>query len=822
MADHLDRVGQRFGDYRLLRRLGGGGFGDVYLGEHIHEQTPAAVKILHTKLARREDLLEFINEARTMRLKHPHIISLLDFGIGKDDTPFLVMTYAPHGTLRDLHPKGSRLPLSTISSYVRQVSSALQYAHSLHLIHRDVKPENMLVGPTMLMGPNHEVLLSDFGIVTVAQSSRSLTTEQGIGGTLPYMAPEQLAGRPRAASDQYAMGVVVYEWIVGRRPFNGTAAEIAMQHTMTPPPSLREQLPSLSIDVEQVVLRALAKDPMSRFANIEAFAKAFEQAEMPKLPPEHFPSVLSPLPVQESLSTRPLADQAKAVDPVVMDISSSPLSVVSFSEAEGLASSIMQPVDRPITTPIPAPAASALFGQELSTLRFLSPVSTGKPQEPHHPRTAWREMADVTDSNVGVSRRKTKHRPLLVIGLVLLALALTGGGLAYGMPVLLNNLLGSATVTITPASKDLKSTYDFLAVTRILGASQNQVSARLLSISTSAQTKMVQATGTKSVPGSGTQASGQMNFSNYSASPMTFNAGMVLTDASSPNIQVMLDGTGTAQAVGNSGPGSVNVPAHVVQIGTIGNLSMDSFNACLGSYCSSPQFNSMSGCRGLYQVSCVDVTNWSDLTGGTDPQTYTIVQQSNIDGAANTLIKANSPDLQKVLQPRIHVNERLIGTPQCAPHVKSDHAVGDKATSVTVTVTFTCDGEVYEQDQAQTLATKLLTDEGSNNMGPSYALEGKVVTSLIKANVLDAKQGTVALTMNAEGTWVSQFNNAQKQSLAHSIAGKTKQVAYTLLLSQNGVLRANIQVSGNNSNTLPADPGRITIVVQGVPAAPHT
>src|SRR5437763_3709275 len=118
MGDRADRVGRQVGDYRLLRWLGGGGFGDVYLGEHIHKQTQAAVKILQVRLTRREELREFINEARIMRLQHPHIVSMLDFGIGNDDVPFLVMAYAPNGTLRDRHPKGSRLPLSTIVSYV--------------------------------------------------------------------------------------------------------------------------------------------------------------------------------------------------------------------------------------------------------------------------------------------------------------------------------------------------------------------------------------------------------------------------------------------------------------------------------------------------------------------------------------------------------------------------------------------------------------------------------------------------------------------------------------------------------------------------------
>jgi WD40 repeat protein len=298
MADRIDRIGQQFGEYRLLRWLGGGGFGDVYLGQQVRDYTLAAVKVLQARLTDSKELKEFINEARTFRLKHPHIVPLLDFGIGADDIPFLVMMYAPNGTLRDRHPKGSRLPLSTVLAYVTPIAAALQYAHDLHLVHRDVKPENMLVGP------NHEILLSDFGIATVAHSSRSLNIQEDIGGTLPYMAPEQIAGKTGIASDRYALGVVVYEWLCGTRPFKGTAAEVAMQHTMMPPPSLRERVPTLSVDVEQIVLRALAKDPKQRFASVQEFANALQRAAQP---PSSYPALpaqnpMTPLPAVHSLA----------------------------------------------------------------------------------------------------------------------------------------------------------------------------------------------------------------------------------------------------------------------------------------------------------------------------------------------------------------------------------------------------------------------------------------------------------------------------------------------------------------------------------------
>ena len=116
------------------------------------------------------------------------------------------------------------------------MASALQYAHDQKLIHRDVKPENMLVGR------NDEILLSDFGIALIAQSSHSQSTDQMVTGTISYMAPEQIQGRPRPASDQYSLGIVVYEWLCGERPFRGAFKELCQQQMSALPPSLQEKV----------------------------------------------------------------------------------------------------------------------------------------------------------------------------------------------------------------------------------------------------------------------------------------------------------------------------------------------------------------------------------------------------------------------------------------------------------------------------------------------------------------------------------------------------------------------------------------------------
>lgn len=264
MAGYL---GYRFGNYRLVKLLGEGGFAEVYLAEHVHLGTHAAVKILTTKLTD-DEIAQFRNEARIIiDLDHPNIVRVLDFGM-EGRIPFLVMAYAPHGSLRRSYPKGARLPLSTIVTYVKQIANSLEYVHAQKLIHRDIKPENMLIGR------NGEIWLSDFGIAVAAHHTSSLKTQDG-PGTIYYMAPEQIQGKPRPASDQYSLAIVVYEWLCGARPFTGTYWEIITQHLSTPPPPFEKKLEILS-DVEQVVMTALNKDPKQRFTNVQAFSMALE------------------------------------------------------------------------------------------------------------------------------------------------------------------------------------------------------------------------------------------------------------------------------------------------------------------------------------------------------------------------------------------------------------------------------------------------------------------------------------------------------------------------------------------------------------------
>lgn len=265
-----DLIGQKFGNYRLTALLGKGGFAEVYLGEHMRLGMQAAVKILHTNLEG-EEIAAFQQEARTIaELIHPHIIRVLDFDI-QNGTPFLVLDYAPNGSLRQRHKRGDQVPLNLVGRYVTEVADALQYAHDRKHIHRDIKPENMLIGR------HDEILLTDFGIASVAHSTSSMSTQAPMG-TLAYMSPEQIQGYPRPASDQYALAVTVYQWLTGVMPFRGSSAEIIGQQIGKAPPPLRSILADIPTEVEQVVMTALAKEPRERFSSMRAFADAFLSA----------------------------------------------------------------------------------------------------------------------------------------------------------------------------------------------------------------------------------------------------------------------------------------------------------------------------------------------------------------------------------------------------------------------------------------------------------------------------------------------------------------------------------------------------------------
>ena len=358
------RAGQQLGNYQLIRTLAEGGFAEIYLGEHIHLGTNAAIKVLHAQLTS-EDLKQFREEARSIaRLRHPHIVAIFDFDV-KGNVPFLVMEYAPNGTLRHRHPRGSRLSPTTILSYLKQITGALQYAHDQRLVHRDVKPENMLIGE------RDEILLSDFGIAVVASA-----TTYDVIGTPAYMAPEQIEGKPLPASDQYALGTVVYEWLCGTYPFHGTFGEITAKHLNVPPPSICEQVPGLPPGIEQVVQRALMKKPEERYASVQDFANAFEAAILPHS--LHLPEI-------DTTSEPTLTLQGFYLDATFPALPS-----VTATQAASTPEKTRKhlPSRRSVLLGLTALATTAVAGTSVAWLAHISSTAHARPKVPAHTPTS--------------------------------------------------------------------------------------------------------------------------------------------------------------------------------------------------------------------------------------------------------------------------------------------------------------------------------------------------------------------------------------------------------------------------------------------------
>ncbi len=272
-----DLTGQQLGKYRLLQSLGAGGFAQVYLGEHIHLNRWAAIKVLNAQVINQELLTRFFDEAKIIaNLQHPNIVPVMEFAV-EDYVPFLVMEYAQHGSLAQKITHGVPMPPAQIASYIKQMATALQFAHDHRITHLDVKPANML------LGQNNQLMLSDFGIAEVGRNTADPTVQQP-RGTWVYAAPEQFDGHPVAASDQYALAIVAYELLTGDVPFHGTAFELQQLHRQMPPPSLYQKNPAISRQVEQVVQQALRKNPHSRYLSIQEFGNELERALTQHIP----------------------------------------------------------------------------------------------------------------------------------------------------------------------------------------------------------------------------------------------------------------------------------------------------------------------------------------------------------------------------------------------------------------------------------------------------------------------------------------------------------------------------------------------------------
>jgi serine/threonine protein kinase len=309
MADEL--LGKTLGGYEIQRLLGQGGMAKVYLARQQSMNRQVALKVLPRQYLNDDTYLQrFEREVRIVsQLEHRHIVPVYDYG-EYEGLPYIVMRYMPAGSVDDLL-RGGALPPERLLHILAQVAPALDYAHSREVLHRDLKPSNVL------MDDDGGAFITDFGIARLTDGQGANITTQGVVGTPSYMSPEQAQGRPLdGRSDLYSLGVMLFEMATGRRPFeNDTPYSIAVMQVTTPPPSPRVYNPRVSLPLEQVILKALRKQPAERYQSAGDLLDALKQAIERPLSQDTEPNIKKPSPPM-IVQAQPVIIQAAPAQPV--------------------------------------------------------------------------------------------------------------------------------------------------------------------------------------------------------------------------------------------------------------------------------------------------------------------------------------------------------------------------------------------------------------------------------------------------------------------------------------------------------------------------
>lgn len=851
----LSLEGRQLGNYDVIRRIRAGGMGAVYEGrQRTAFGRRVAIKVILGDYAEdRAMRRRFAHEAKTIaRLHHPHILPLIEFG-EEQGLLYLVMPFIEGGTLTSYLRR--HLPdLHEVSTIFQQVLDAVEYAHEEGLIHRDIKSSNVLL-EAQRNGPPY-AYLADFGLVrTIQQDEMGRVIQQTgvampldqVPGTPHYMAPEQTRGIVTPATDIYALGVLLYQMLLGELPYDDPDdIAVIKMHLHAPVPNPRDVDASIPVELGAVVTRAMSKRPEQRFPDVDAFRQALRAAiegpaahvaqtndeefddepeddafevheppPRPQLPPRLPPVQLSPLPPLRA--SRPLPPLKSPSRP--LHHPSAQLRLPG------------QP-PRPLPTPIEFHEADAppTTHRLRTTDDYGGPERRGRITEdqtlpdkresrggPRHgeaqrtgpgheeqgrtaplPPSASAPLVPVHPAHAGPRPRRRRPPlvllvgvllPLLLILFLLVSRALGMSIFPAGFPVL--GTAPVATITLTVQTKQLSDTFLLTAAPQI---AQANLATRMLpdrSISaTVSASQHVATSGQKSTPG--TQASGTLLFSNASLLPVTVANGTVFTTNTGIQVRLTHGSIVVPARVGNKN-GTLEAPGEAVAPGQNGNLAPNALDV---SCCGSP---------------LVTVSNPVAFSGGIDTRIAHLVAQSDLDSVRDALLTSLQQQVLQRVESLLTATEVRVGIPTYSNVVTSNPPVGSVATQATVNVSLSVSVLAYDTHVASAVAQQLLSNEAAQTLGTSYQVRGglNIAPPLFEQQ---GNSGQLYLSVAASGIWAYKVTANLEQAWRQAIKGASLPLAQNYLTTRPGISAVRISLPFG-SDHIPTDEQQIVFVV---------
>jgi serine/threonine protein kinase len=758
----MTNSGSYLGNYRLLTQLPLAAHEDIYIAEHTDlTGSPVLIRVWRTAdFPSAEEQDAFLQELHALtQLQHVHILPFLEAGKTADDI-YLVTAYhqPPLETLRQrLELQGSQpLPAHEALTLINEIGQALQYAHHHNVIHRQLTPDRILLGPV-------GSLLNDFGLMHTGETTlRKQSQPMKLHDQYVYMAPEQLQNQIGPASDQYALGAIAYELYTGQQPHPAS-------QTPLPPETLNS---TLSPAIARAISTAMATFPSERHPDVATFINALLNANQ----------TIIALSEQDTMAVHPAPEL----------VGSSTIQPDNAQEWEYIQSSQAQPVleeqqtgPQPTYTagtyqPVSEPISNPQFNPMYSSVQYSGQYP---PYDNTPPRPAAKQPMKLREF---VAKR---GRLLAIILLVVLIPPL----IFYGLTIL---PASAATLTITPISKRLTQTYAITAVNGTPNSTMYQAPGYLITFTTPAQTKTVPASGHGHQ--NATAAKGTLTFSQVGQNS-NIQTGQTLTGFD--GIQIITD-----QAFSINVGQTIDVSAHAVNAGSCCNI---------GAFDINYQANVIDVLTNQTKTT-VFVANKQPFSGGQDAFDYNFVKQSDIDSVANTFVNQLTKDAQAGVEKQVKPNQQPAVDMQCKPNIKPNHKVNDRVDNVTVNVAVTCSREYVVPQEVQNAALGAFKNDALTKFGNSYMLSGSAVVNAPSTGT-QLSDGDVTFQVKVDGIWYYHFSDNQQQQIIQNILGKSQSSANDVLIHTPGVSKVAIATSGGIGWAIPTSPPSIKFVVVNIP-----